>query len=265
MTSLVAALAQLPGVAEAAEVARGRIDELLWDRALPSRGSALRADSILLGARDCAAIDGIDLRAEAWRSGAAFDQSPMGRSAAGVLLLYRSLGGLVGVWKSAPAQALARMHALVTRGVRPGERPGTPRQQDAADDPLRLGSLPPAAAVPGRLADLAELVTAPQPGPALVEAALVHAELLALRPFDSGNGPIARAAARLVLAARGVDPDLLTLPESGIMALGRPAYVGALRAYIRADPAGVAEWVGFHCDAVALGARRARDLLGELG
>ena len=42
---------------------------------------------------------------------------------------------------------------------------------------------------------------------AVVVAAVVHGELLALSPFGSGNGLVARAAARLVLIHRGARPQ----------------------------------------------------------
>ena len=34
-----------------------------------------------------------------------------------------------------------------------------------------------------------------------------------------------------VLAARGVDPDLLGCPEAGMLSLGRSTYVASVRAY----------------------------------
>ena len=42
--------------------------------------------------------------------------------------------------------------------------------------------------------------------PPLLRAAVVHGELLALRPFAGPNGVVARAAARLTLIAGGLDP-----------------------------------------------------------
>ena len=59
--------------------------------------------------------------------------------------------------------------------------------------------------------------------PALLVAAVVHAELAAAAPFASHNGLVARAAERLVLVARGLDEKSLVVPEAGHLAL-RPAY-----------------------------------------
>jgi hypothetical protein len=88
-------------------------------------------------------------------------------------------------------------------------------------------------------------------------AAIVHGELLLLRPFTWGSGLVARATIRLVLAQRGVDPDLLAVPEAGLMVSGRGAYVRAVRAYATGTPQGVAEWIIWHSNAVTSGARAA--------
>ena len=51
--------------------------------------------------------------------------------------------------------------------------------------------------------------------PAPVLVAVVHGELLALRPFPSANGVVARAAARLTAVVAGLDPHGLAVPEVG--------------------------------------------------
>ena len=70
---------------------------------------------------------------------------------------------------------------------------------------------------------------------ALLEA--VERQIAVLRPFAWGSGLIARATVRLVLAARGVDPSLFSIPEHGVAELGRPAYVRALQLSRNAAPA----------------------------
>ena len=81
----------------------------------------------------------------------------------------------------------------------------------------------------------------------------VHIESSMLTPPE-----FARAAVRLVLAARGVDPDCLSIPESGMLARGRPAYVAALRGYASGSPAGMAEWLTWNATAIGYGAVLAR-------
>ena len=89
--------------------------------------------------------------------------------------------------------------------------------------------------------------------PALVTAALLHAELLTSRPFASANGIVARAAERLVLAARGVDSKSLVVPEAGHLAL-RAAYESNLRGYASGTTAGVQAWLLYCAEAYAAGA-----------
>jgi Fic family protein len=102
---------------------------------------------------------------------------------------------------------------------------------------------------------LAETLTRPTQAPALVVAAVAHAELAVLRPFTWGSGLLARASTRLVLAARGVDPSLFTIPERGFLAAGRPSYVRALRGYASGTHEGVTDFIAWHADACTVGAR----------
>ena len=159
------------------------------------------------------------------------------------------------VFASAPLQALAHLHSLTAVGFAPDAELGRPRPDDRVDDPLALGGLPPARVAAARLAALADLLTGGTSAPALMVAAIAHAEIAVLRPFTWGSGLLSRAAVRLVMAARGVDPSLFSIPERGMVELGRPAYVAALRAYASGTPDGVSAFVVWHSTAVALGAR----------
>ncbi|MCW2945902.1 MAG: filamentation induced by cAMP protein Fic, partial [Actinoallomurus sp.] len=125
-----------------------------------------------------------------------------------------------------------------------------------ARDPLEIGPPPAPAEVAARLDTLSGLLTSPTGAPAVVVAAVVHGELLALRPFGWGDGIVARAAARLTLVDRGLDPKSLTAPEVGHAELGT-AYREAILAYASGTPAGVAHWVRHCAEAVGLGARDA--------
>lgn len=257
----LAALAELPGVAAAVDQTRAAVDAVLWPRNLGSDGPALAVASRIHGAQACAAIDGIDFAIEAWRSGDAWEDSAMGRIAAGTWRGYVETPALVAVWRTAPLQALARLHALVARDTEPADDLGRPRQGEP-DDPLRLGGAPAPAEVTARLSLLGRLVGGGGSGaPALVEAAVVHGELLSLRPFSTGSGIVARLATRLVMAARGLDPDNLTIPEVGIMQLGRPAYVRALKGYASGEPGGVVGWIDFIGSAIVVGCAAADEIL----
>lgn len=260
----LAPLLELPDVAEAAEQARKRVDELLWNRALASKAQALAKQTSIRCAQGSAAVEGIDVAVAAWSSGDAFDDSPIGHAAAGIWRLEKELRSLLPIWSTAPVQALARMHSLVARDLLPEDQLGRPRSTNEADDPLRLKALPDVGSVKLRLSAMARFASAEPEVPAVVEAAIVHGEILALRPFAWGSGPIARASFRLVLAHRGLDPDLLVMSDAAINAHGRNAYVSAVRDYLSATPAGVAKWIKFCCEATAVGARMSNEELDNI-
>lgn len=262
-----------PQLRTAAADARSAVDQLLWQRALRTKGGALAAEVRVVNAQASATLEGVDFPIPAWRSGSAFDGSPMGRVAGGIWRLESALLELETIWKAAPGQALARMHSLLGAGVLRDDQLGRPRLLGSAPaDPMHLGQTPPEAERPSPAAALltllreyaATVATADGDVPALVLAAVIHAELMWSRPFGFGDGPIARAVARLVLASRGVDPNLLGAADAGLAAAGRPAYVRALRGYLRGDPAGAGEWMIFYCGAVARGAAISEQLLSEL-
>ena len=136
---------------------------------------------------------------------------------------------------------------------------GRPRAVGTAyDDPLGLGPAPEPVEVAARLDGLARVLTGGTSAPAVVVAAVVHGELMALRPFGSADGLVARAAARLVLVDRGLDPKAVSAPEVGHVELDHQQsgeYADALRSYVSGGPDGVARWVVHCARAVALGAR----------
>jgi hypothetical protein len=98
------------------------------------------------------------------------------------------------------------------------------------------------------------LLTARTEAPTLVVGAIVHGELLALRPFGCGDGIVARAAQRVTFIARGLDPKALAAPEVGHAELA-DGYADALRAYMTGTSPGVATWVRHCADAVSAAAR----------
>ncbi len=129
---LFAPLADLPGVAEAVGESRKAVDAVLWPRNLGGDGPALAVSSRVHGAQASAAVDGVDFAIEGWWSGDVWEDSPMGRIAAGVWRGYRELPALVEVWASAPLQALARLHAVVAADVEPAAELGRPAYVAAA-------------------------------------------------------------------------------------------------------------------------------------
>jgi hypothetical protein len=262
----LAALLDLPGVAEAVDGARSAVDGVLWDRTVRSRVSEIVAASRLRGAWASAAIDGAEVRPDALVSGDALDDSPIGRVVAASLALQAEIPAQVDAFGRAPLQVLSRLHSVVSVGFVDQELRGRVRTESApdADDPLRLGGLPAPGDASRRLTSLAGVLTRPTDAPALVVAAVAHAEVAVTRPFAWGSGLVARSVTRLVLAARGVDPDSVTVPEAGLFAAGRSAYAEALRAYASGDPDGVARWLVLHAETVRVGAEESRRILADL-
>jgi hypothetical protein len=231
----VVRLAEMPGVAEGVESARGTIDALLWRRDVRSAASECTAASRAQGAQASAAMDGADI--------AVVDNSPMGRVLAAAQAITGEVPNQVDMWSRAPLQVLAHMHAITAHEHASPDELGRPRTEgQQADDPLNLGSPPTAREAAGRLALLGDLVTDAREESALVVAGIVHAELLAARPFAWGSGLIARASVRLVLADRGVDPSLFSIPEVGMLRIGRASCARAIKSYSSGDMPGYFGW-----------------------
>jgi hypothetical protein len=235
------------------------MDALAWDRAVRANAASVAATSRWSGALANAAFEGAVLPAAQAREVAAgrVGADPMGQ----VVLAAADLAGVAPrmsqLLRAAPLQCLAEAATVVGRGFVSGDELGRPRA-GGCDDPLHLPHLPNAADVPGALAALGVLV-ARTDAPAVLVAAVVHAQLAVLRPFTWGSGLVARASIRWVLAGRSVDPDMLCVPEAGLMQLGRAKYVRALAGYRSGDPAGTGAWVSVFCGALADGARVAAD------
>lgn len=250
MSDPFAHVAGLPGVSEAVAEARESVDRLLGHRILRRRGPEVSAESALRGARASAVLEGAPaFSLEDVRSGEVTDPLVQG-----ALRVSASLGSLAGAWRNAPRQVLARLHVLASSSS--GGEVGRPRSGASALDPLELGSPPSPSSVAARLATLSDLLTSPTSAPAVVVAAVTHGELLALRPFGEADGIVARAAVRLTLIDRGLDPKSLAVPEVGHMELGS-AYRSAMLAYLSGTPEGVAQWVRHCAESLVLGARDA--------
>ena len=118
-----------------------------------------------------------------------------------------------------------------------------------------LGPSPDEAIVRERLAGIVELLLCAKDSPAVVVAALVHAEIATVRPFVRGNGLVARAMERAIIQASGLDPTGVSVVELGHGAGGSTAYLGALAAYGTGSAQGVALWLKHCAGAVVAGAR----------
>lgn len=271
MTDLLADVAALPGVPEAVAEARTAIDGLLGHRVLRRGSAEVTAESALRGARASAELEGAGIELERLRGqlmggGTVTLQSKDDRGARlveGAVRLHADLGQVLVSWRHSPRQALARLHVLAAGEIVESDALGRPRADDRYDDPLELGEAPQPVEVAARLDGLARVLTAGTSAPAVVVSAVVHGELMALRAFGTADGLVARAAARLVLIDRGLDPKAVSAPEVGHVELDVAAgrhrangvYAAALRDYVRGGADGVGSWVRHCAGAVTLGAR----------
>jgi hypothetical protein len=228
----LADLASLEGVGSAMAAARDGIDALLRDRGLRRTAPELTTESLLRGAHASAVLDGSGSDLEALRAG------DVDQTASSALRVSTELLGLVPVLKRSPLQAFARLHTVAAKGTVPDADLGRPVDQPGAE----------------RVAGLARLLLGPTRAPGLVAAAVVHAELRTVAPFVSHNGVVARAAERLVMVARGVDPTSLTVPEVGHLAL-RAAYESNSVGYAEGGTAGVHAWLLYAAEAFTAGAQ----------
>ncbi len=264
----IAALLPLPGVQDAVAEARSAVDALLGHRVLRRGSAEVTAESALRGARASAELEGAGIELERLRGqlmagGAVTLPSKDERGARvvqGAVRLHADLGQLLVPWRHSPRQALARLHVLAAADlVADPDALGRPRPPAVVpEDPVGLGTAPEPVEVAARLDGLARVLTAGTSAPAVVVAAVVHGELMALRAFGAADGLVARAAARLVLVDRGLDPKAVSAPEVGHLELGDGhghAYAEALQAYVSGTPDGVAAWLVHCARAVALGAR----------
>ncbi|WP_128984360.1 Fic family protein [Streptomyces roseicoloratus] len=250
----LAALGSLPGVADSVDSVRKAVDRVYGHRVMRRRSNEITSEAALRGARGSAALAGADWALEEVRRRTDFSADPEARTVGAALRLTAECGQLLSIWRQSPLRVLARLH-LVAEGE-PLASTGRPRQAgEPVDETLVEAPLPDPAEVSGRLDGLADLIIAGGDAPALVTAAVVHGELLALRPFTSHNGLVARAAERIVLIGSGLDPKAICPAEVGHAELGRAAYLTAFEGYLSGTREGVAAWIA-HCGrAVELGVR----------
>ncbi|WP_031482633.1 hypothetical protein [Streptomyces bicolor] len=250
----LAALGSLPGVPESVESVRKAVDRVYGHRIMRRRSNEITSEAALRGARGSAALSGADWALEEVRRRTDFSGDDEARVMGGSLRLTAEAGQLLSIWRQSPLRVLARLHLVAAAGN--DDTVGRPRQVgEPVDEPLIELPAPGAAEMHGRLEGLSDLIIAGGSAPALVTAAVVHGELLALRPFTSHNGLVARAAERIVLVGSGLDPKSVCPAEVGHAELGRAAYLAALDGYVSGTPEGMAAWIA-HCGkAIELGAR----------
>ncbi len=239
----LAPLVALPGVAAAAERARDALAAVHRHPANLRGWPSTAMEASWRGGRSSAAIDGgsVELR----RDGDYDDPLLAGAMRVAQALDGDSLEQLVGVYRRAPAQALARLHMLAAA--------------DLVADADDLGRPRPDPDVSARLNLLAQIITAPAGVPAPVVVAVVHGELLALAPFAEANGIVARGASRLACVATGLDPHNLGVPEVAWLKRS-PEYHRLAQEFGAGTPDGLGAWIVLCCEALEAGAAEAASI-----
>ncbi|MGQ7750288.1 oxidoreductase [Streptomyces sp. WC2508] len=252
----LAALGTLPGVTDAVDSVRKAVDRVYGHRVMRRRSNEVTAESALRGARGSAALSGADWNLEEVRRRTDFSGDGEAHVIGAALRLTAEAGQLLSIWRQSPLRVLARLHLVAAGGAAPDDAVGRPRLAgEPVDEPLVEAPLPDADEVAGRLEGLSGLILSGTSAPALVTSAVVHGELLALRPFGSYNGLVARTAERIVLIGSGLDPKSICPAEVGHAEQGRAAYVAAFEGYLSGTPEGMAAWIA-HCGrSVELGVR----------
>jgi hypothetical protein len=232
----LAPLVDLPGVADAVTATRAAVDGLLGHRMLRRRSSEVSAESALRGAWAASVLSGVDIGLESMRAGEIADPTVQG-----ALRVSAELGAVADTWTLAPRQVLARLHVLAAA--------------DLTSDEARLGRPSGSEDVAERIDLLCRTLIATR-APAVVVAAVVSGEILALDAFPPVSTVVASAALRLTLVERGLDPKSLCVVEVGALET-RDRAESALAGYRAGTADGLAAWIVHLAETVRFGAREA--------
>lgn len=292
------ALAREERVAAASEALYEASAQLRWQEALRKRWREARAEASVRAAVSGAAIEGAVVSAQALREqiaagleGAgvhASSKDPAWDAATGLWRAHSRLVGympdLVGRTRPvvpATAQLMATLHRdvagpLAVEGLISEAMVGCPRESgglvENAETAFAGGQLLEGRSLleggPGpnlggqelreRLEQIVALVDTPNL-PALVRVALVHAEMLTVRPFALANGALGRLLVRHLSVRDGLDPTGVSVSD---YYAGRVpgAYAEAAQAYASASLEGVVAWIIWQAEALLEGMRQGSEL-----
>lgn len=161
-------------------------------------------------------------------------------------------------------EAILAMHAALMTGHSP-EMAGRLRREQVwlgGDDfgPHGADFVPPAHEhVPGLLEDLVAFLRRDDI-PALVQAAIAHAQFETIHPFPDGNGRTGRALMQAMVRGRGLTRNV-TVPVSAGLLTDTRGYFDTLTRYREGDPAAIVAKVAQACFSAVTNGRR---LVGDL-
>ncbi|GAB77030.1 Fic/DOC family protein [Austwickia chelonae] len=268
-------IARWPAVASSMDEVREACTALRWHPALRRRIPESASESRVRGAWASAELEGVRIDAATVRlrwCGLAGESTREDASAAvvqGAVQVTAESEYVTRLLRRSPAQALGRLHVAAAAGLLSPEQVGRPRRPgEEVHELVDLGPVPAAEELSVRLHQVGELLTAAG-APAFVAGALIHAEILHLRPFVRGNGLVARALERAYLQESGLDPTGVAVCELGQGHGGHAAYLGAAAAYATGTREGLEVWLAHWSNsmsvAVAEGVRIADEVrVGKL-
>jgi Fic family protein len=128
------------------------------------------------------------------------------------------------------------------------------------DSPLDAEFVPPPPAkVPTLLDDLVAFVNR-EDLPAVVQAAIAHAQFETIHPFSDGNGRVGRCLIHVVLRRRGLAPTLIP-PVSVVLATNAKAYIRGLTDYRQGA---IAAWCSSFSIACRAASQKSETLAGQI-
>jgi Fic family protein len=199
---------------------------------------------------------------------AAFERSDRDLTAQGVLANIHALERAVtfaGGSSEVTAAELLEVHRILFEGTRDEHLGGRLREDQNwigghASSPQNAEFVPPPAErVPELLDDLCLFVNR-HDVPAVIQAAIAHAQFETIHPFHDGNGRVGRALIQIVLRRRGVAPRYLP-PVSLALAGEADRYIAGLTSFRNGDED---DWYTVFVDAVFRAATRSSQFAEEV-
>ncbi|MBW3070061.1 cell filamentation protein Fic [Actinomyces sp. 594] len=281
VTRALEALAADDRVKRAEEALREASTELRWHQALRRRWREARAESAIRSAIASAAVEGAVLPTGVLREAVA------DRSLTEATTGDPSLDAAAGLWRAgvrldewmpdlrgstrpaqpSPRTLLATLHRdvagpLAASGRIPLTAVAVPRRPGTAPLEGGPGTTPDGEALRARFDALLELIDAPG-APALVRAAIVHAEMIAIRPFAAGNAAVGRLLVHHLITRDGLEPTGVAVTDQYA---GRApgAYADAAAAYASGQPDGVIAWIVWQAEAILVGIQEAHSICNAI-
>lgn len=274
MVKALEAIAADDRIGRAQEALREASAELRWREALRRRWREARAEAAIRCAIASGAVEGAVVPAGVLREAVA------SRGLTEASTGDASLDAVAGLWR-----AEARLNGWMAdlRGSGRGTNPGTrvllgalhrdvvgplaasgavpldavavPRHGDRMPLEGGPGEAPTGEELSARFDGILALLEA-EGAPALVRAAVVHAEMVVTRPFIAGNAALGRLLVRHLVTRDGLEPTGTAVTDQ-YAARVPGAYADALRAYATGTPEGVVEWVLWQAEALLVGIEEA--------